>query len=68
VDSVYDAQVYNYGKRLMYEFVIPEPAAFVLSVFEHERELAGRPDIPRAPPRPEPDVNTISAATVSTWR
>jgi hypothetical protein len=37
-------------------------------VFEHERELAGRPDIPRAPPRPEPDVNTISAATVSTWR
>lgn len=28
VDKIYEAQVYNYGKRLMYEFIIPEPAAF----------------------------------------
>lgn len=28
VDKVYKAQVYNYGKRLMFEFIIPEPAAF----------------------------------------
>jgi hypothetical protein len=28
VDKVYSAQVVNYGKRLMLEFVVPEPAAF----------------------------------------
>ncbi|MEJ2863224.1 hypothetical protein [Actinomycetospora flava] len=67
VDSVYDAQVYNYGKRLMYEFMIPEPAAFVLSVFDHEREQEERPDIPQPPPRPELDVNLIDSSTVATW-
>ncbi len=28
VDKVYKNQILNYGKRLMYEFMIPEPAAF----------------------------------------
>jgi len=28
VDKIYRNQVVNYGKRLMYEFMIPEPAAF----------------------------------------
>lgn len=28
VDKIYKNQVINYGKRLMYEFMIPEPAAF----------------------------------------
>lgn len=67
VDKVYRAQVYNYGKRLMFEFVIPEPAAFVLSVFEHERQQERRPDILQKPDRPNLDIATISAATVSTY-
>lgn len=67
VDKVYRAQVYNYGKRLMFEFVIPEPAAFALSVFEHERQQQRRPDIPQIPPRPNLDIATISAATVSAY-
>ena len=29
VDKVYQAQVINYGKRLMLEFIVPEPAAFL---------------------------------------
>jgi hypothetical protein len=29
VDKVYNAQIVNYGKRLMLEFVVPEPAAFL---------------------------------------
>lgn len=29
VDKVYLAQIINYGKRLMLEFVVPEPAAFL---------------------------------------
>lgn len=28
IDKVYKNQVFNYGKRLMYEFMIPEPAVF----------------------------------------
>jgi hypothetical protein len=29
VDKIYLAQVVNYGKRLMLEFIVPEPAAFL---------------------------------------
>jgi hypothetical protein len=29
VDKVYRAQIVNYGKRLMLEFIVPEPAAFL---------------------------------------
>ena len=30
VDKLYEAQVYNYGMRMMFEFMIPEPAAFYI--------------------------------------
>ena len=30
LNKVYDAQVLNYGQRMLYEFIIPEPAAFFL--------------------------------------
>ena len=29
IDKIYHAQIVNYGKRLMLEFVVPEPAAFL---------------------------------------
>lgn len=29
VDKIYNAQVVNYGKRFMLEFIVPEPAAFL---------------------------------------
>jgi len=29
VDKIYENQIFNYGKRLMYEFAIPEPARFL---------------------------------------
>lgn len=29
VDKVYQAQVFDYGKRLMFDFVVPEPAALL---------------------------------------
>ncbi|GAA0403193.1 hypothetical protein Acor_33600 [Acrocarpospora corrugata] len=28
IDKEYTAQVFNYGRRMMFEFVVPEPAAF----------------------------------------
>ncbi len=30
LNKLYDAQVFNYGQRMMYEFVVPEPAAYFL--------------------------------------
>jgi hypothetical protein len=30
LNKVYDAQILNYGQRMMYEFVVPEPAAYLL--------------------------------------
>lgn len=49
VDKVYLAQVVNYGKRLMLEFIVPEPAAFVRHAMTHS-PLDGvsmvEPDVP----------------------
>ena len=30
LNKVYDAQILNYGQRMMYEFVVPEPAAYLI--------------------------------------
>jgi hypothetical protein len=30
LNKIYDAQVFNYGQRMMFDYVIPEPAAFWL--------------------------------------
>lgn len=30
LNKVYDAQIFNYGQRMLYEFVVPEPAAYFL--------------------------------------
>lgn len=49
LNKVYDAQVFNYGKRMMYEFVLPEPAAFLIySLIDHP------PADTDLPPKPEP--------------
>ncbi|MEU7820896.1 hypothetical protein [Catellatospora sp. NPDC049133] len=51
VDKRYRAQVYNYGRRLMFEFVVPEPAAF----YRAARTAAAI--APRHATPPEPFVN-----------
>ena len=30
IDKRYEAQVYNFGKRMMFEFLVPEPASFLV--------------------------------------
>jgi len=30
IDKIYEAQVYNYGKRLLFDIMLPEPGAFLL--------------------------------------
>lgn len=48
VDKYYRAKVVSYGKRLMYEFVVPEPAAFYIYALNANsaRELPERPELP----------------------
>lgn len=49
IDKIYEAQVYNCGKRLLYEAIIPEPAAFLIEM----RKKVERPDMDlRRPPEP----------------
>ncbi len=52
VDKIYRNQVVNYGKRLMYEFMIPEPATFHNKVIlEKNKELNGEALIKPIDPR-----------------
>lgn len=50
LDKKYKAQLYNYGKRLMFEFILPEPGAFYvmskLKASEFEMDVPQRPDEP----------------------
>lgn len=50
LDKKYKAQLFNYGKRLMFEFIIPEPAAF----YVESKLRAAEFDIitPKKPPLP----------------
>lgn len=47
VDKVYRAQIYNYGARLLLEFIVPEPASFIRQVME--RPLAVDMEPPAKP-------------------
>ncbi len=35
VNKVYQAQMFNYGIRMMYDFMVPEPAAFLISAMQN---------------------------------
>lgn len=57
VDKIYRAQVYTYGKRMMLEFLIPEPAAVYL------HSLANTPVDPGGVKEPDPFVIRASDIT-----
>ncbi|MGN9777602.1 hypothetical protein ACTMS0_17820 [Micromonospora sp. H33] len=64
VDKRYEAQVFRYGGRTIYDFVIPEPAMFLSGALEEDatREV-GRP-------RPEPfelDAGQLTEADYLYW-
>ncbi len=52
LDKVYEAQVYNYGKRMLLDIMIPEPAAFMLYAMG-EQKLASDLVKPLDPDSPE---------------
>ena len=57
VDKTYRAQVVNYGKRLMLEFLVPEPAAFLRHAMTH-RPLDGV-----TAPKPQPPGYCLADGT-----
>lgn len=48
LDKEYRAQLYNYGKRLMFEFILPEPAAFFVEA--RLRAFESQLEVPKPPP------------------
>lgn len=57
IDKEYTAQIFNYGKRLMFEFLVPEPAAFWVDSKIHAYEY--QLEVPQ-PPYPEPTRKTAT--------
>lgn len=53
VDKNYKAQVYNYGERLMFEFIVPEPAAFTLFALKNEPQEGVTLKKPKLPVDPD---------------
>mgnify|MGYP000456892507 CR=1 FL=1 len=75
VDRHYRSQVYNFGKRLMFEFVVPEPAAFFvesrLCAFESMLDVPQPPPLPAVVALPahiatlRADIATLQMAQIS---
>ncbi len=57
VDKIYKNRLVNYGKRLMYEFLVPEPARFyrtaITTILDSEEETPELPTVIKVPPTPE---------------
>lgn len=65
VDKVYSAQVMNYGTRLMYEFIVPEPAALYLHN-EHHRSPSGM-TVKQPAPLGNLKPSDLDAGTYEQW-
>ncbi len=64
LDKKYEAQLYNFGRRMMFEFVVPEPAAFFVESRIRQFEIVNNP--PVVPVRPTPKTINLgfSAANI----
>jgi hypothetical protein len=56
VDKYYRAKIVNYGKRLMYEFVVPEPASFYVFATKYNLITQVLPEKPEPPTRPNTSI------------
>ena len=59
VDKHYRAQIYNYGIRLMFEFIIPEPAAFYIHAQKRKKEMT------ETSIRPPPELVGITSKDIT---
>ncbi|WP_298309970.1 hypothetical protein [uncultured Aquimarina sp.] len=72
VDKIYNNSILNYGKRLMYEFMIPEPAAFHDEAVRLKGDIDAEVLIKPVDPRVSSSFNLsnptkINDSTVSHW-
>lgn len=70
VDKIYKNQLFNYGKRLMYEFMIPQPAAFHNAAMKTISDspsvtVLEKPVDPRT--RDLSDHRNVTEATAAAW-
>ena len=50
LNEVYRAQVFNYGKRVLFDVTVPEPAAFLLDAAQAPENTSGAPAEVKEPP------------------
>jgi methionine aminopeptidase len=70
VDKVYENKILNYGKRLMYEFMIPEPASFhdvAISIKDQESQLVKPLDPRTASIKNMADYREVTNITYAHW-
>jgi hypothetical protein len=69
LDKVYEGQVFDLGQRLMFEFVVPEPAAFYvdsrLQAYARSTQLPRKPTQPTATPGTGPILPVRSPAEIT---
>jgi hypothetical protein len=66
VDKYYRSKVFNYGKRLMYEFYVPEPGAFILFATKYRYERDVLPVKPAEPVAPG-TTRRLAPADLNRW-
>lgn len=57
LNKIYDAQIFNYGQRMMFEFIVPEPAANYLYAFVDNPPKNSEIRKPSPPTFVAPDTN-----------
>jgi hypothetical protein len=60
LEKVYESQVFNYGQRMMFDVMVPEPASYLWHI---EASPANDLQLPAPPPRLEADAPDASAIT-----
>lgn len=64
LDKKYEAQLYNFGRRMMFEFVVPEPAAFFVESRIRQFEIVNNPPVVPVKPIPKTLNLGFSAANI----
>ena len=61
IDKVYEAQIFNYGIRAMFDFIVPEPASFLWHVESHPNFEVDLPPAPQDLNDVAPDATYIDS-------
>lgn len=71
VEKVYEARVFDYGKREMFDFMIPEPASYLWHLSKEQAGEAAEQNEPvpplELPPSVIPELTVVGADGVSTY-